>query len=514
MQISFNFTGRTSGARISIIQRNTGKSIVDDGSPSDATALTTTTFRELYSDSILWTAERPYDDASAWLYAVDTLLQRAAGQRPDLLHRLGSICVSGTSASCLIVDSKDGGKVTRSPCMYDYDVLTRPSGSNAQRQDETNIYGLRAMNLLDKHAPPKHTSRARTGSLAKLLRWNEERPLSSGERVSHQADYVALHLLHNPKKCGSGMLQNQYSVTSDWHNCLKLGYDVQSLQWPKWLVSCLEDAGMRDPLAVLPSRVVSPGEVIGPVSSHVASKYGILTDSVVVGGTTDSNAAFFAAVGGTRPQFGTAVTSLGSTLAIKQLSKTFVEDADRGVYSHRFPLHEVKELNRTTDNVAKHPHSAWLIGGASNVGCRILRHEGFSNEELKELSKEINPSVSSPFNYYPLTKRGERFPVADSAREPMLEPKPESRKEYLHGILQGISNVERLGFQVLSELGASPSYPHVVWSCGGGANNDMWLVMREVILTESFGQPTQVKRAANTEASYGAAILAASTFEK
>jgi hypothetical protein len=33
-----------------------------------------------------------------------------------------------------------------------------------------------------------------------------------------------------------------------------------------------------------------------------------------------------------------AVASLGSTLAIKFLSRNFVEDADCGVYSHRFPL--------------------------------------------------------------------------------------------------------------------------------------------------------------------------------
>lgn len=52
----------------------------------------------------------------------------------------------------------------------------------------------------------------------------------------------------------------------------------------------------------------------------VASKYGLSSNVVLVGGTTDSNAAFFAAAGA-KPDYGIAVTSLGSTLAMKQLSR-------------------------------------------------------------------------------------------------------------------------------------------------------------------------------------------------
>ena len=49
-------------------------------------------------------------------------------------------------------------------------------------------------------------------------------------------------------------------------------------------------------------------------------------------GTTDSIAAFLAS-GASKA--GQAVTSLGSTLAIKMLSTTPVEDNKRGIYSHR-----------------------------------------------------------------------------------------------------------------------------------------------------------------------------------
>lgn len=49
-------------------------------------------------------------------------------------------------------------------------------------------------------------------------------------------------------------------------------------------------------------------------------------------GTTDSIAAFLASGA---DSVGQAVTSLGSTLAIKQLSEQPVDDSRYGVYSHR-----------------------------------------------------------------------------------------------------------------------------------------------------------------------------------
>jgi len=272
------------------------------------------------------------------------------------------------------------------------------------------------------------------------------------------------------------------------------------------MIKLLKGCGISKPESVLPSKVVSPGEPFGVISSTVATKYGLSPNCLVVGGTTDSNAAFFAAAGA-QPDFGTAVTSLGSTLAMKQLSKTFVEDASRGVYSHRFPRFS------NTSREDQQDQEAWLIGGASNVGCAILRQEDFSDDELISLSAEIDPTSDSTLSYYPLVKKGERFPVADSSKEPVLDPKPNSRADYLHGILQGISDVEREGFKVLGDLGASPDRPSIVLTCGGGSKNDMWIQMRERRLKDICNERVEVKRAVNTEASYGAALLAAASFE-
>lgn len=92
------------------------------------------------------------------------------------------------------------------------------------------------------------------------------------------------------------------------------------------------------------------------------------------------------------------MTSLGSTLAIKLLSNTRIEDARFGVYSHRLD-------------------DKWLVGGASNTGGAVLR-QLFSDEQLEKLSAQINPMEASSLDYYPLPAEGERFPVADPKMVP------------------------------------------------------------------------------------------------
>lgn len=445
-----------------------------------------TTYREVCSESLLWNAENgAYDEAEAWMGAIEKLLFNA-GEELGSLQRVRSICISGTSASCLMVDRRSL-RPTRPPRMYNYDILSNAKlVSDASKVCAAEI----AIRLLNKHAPSKHTARARTGSLAKLLSWSQEESIQDDEVLCHQADYCSMQLLSSASP-----------VNSDWHNCLKLGYDVRNREWPSWMESCLEEAGIPNAFAsngVVPLNVVAPGHPMGTISEIMAKTLKLPRDVMVVGGTTDSNAAFFAAAG-TQPARGTAVTSLGSTLAMKQLSQTYVEDADLGVYSHRFP------------NFSKPDAEMWLVGGASNVGCAILQEIGFGKDELVALSAQIDPSQDSDLTYYPLTKPGERFPVADPEKEPLMTPVPRDRKDYLHGILQSISNVERDGFVALEKLGAPP--PTLVWTCGGGSNNDTWTKLRQRRLALQFPQSdVKVQKATSTEASYGAALLAAATF--
>ena len=508
----------TSGGRISIIETSSTATTRRISSESTASSPTNdddddnVQYKEVYNDSIQYTQ---YDNPQSWNDAIQTLLTNTP---QTYLQSTKAICVSGTSASCLMVDYTDGGRVTRKPKMYDYDITNQQSTTSVDVDPTAHI---QAQEIIDKYVPKDHATRANTSALSKLLHYHYcQRIDSKKETLVHQSEYVANTMLlsRQPKKqCGAGMDVNQRIYTSDWHNALKLGYDVRNLCYPKWLCDCLSDLGI-DSNVVLP-KVVSPGEVIGSISSSCSDKFGIHPNAVVVGGTTDSNAAFIAATsssnsGSGMPTYGTAVTSLGSTLAIKMLSRTYVENASQGVYSHRFPVfgHNQKKSNEDSKpEETEEVEEAWLVGGASNVGCAILRKENFSDEELITLSSEMDVMADTKLDYYPLTKRGERFPIADSTKEPILTPVPESRVEYLKGILQGITNVEKKAFEVLGELGSCPSYPDVVWTCGGGSKNDEWIQMRQRILGDN-DDGVKVMKANNAEASFGAAVLAASSF--
>ena len=113
--------------------------------------------------------------------------------------------------------------------------------------------------------------------------------------------------------------------------------------------------------------------------------------------------------------------------------------------------------------------------------------------------------------------------MSDPKKMPVLDPKPTIKikkqdnngeaeeeivcsKQYLHGILQGIAEVEREGYRALQDLGATPVKE--VLTAGGGAKNDMWMMMRQRLLGVS------TRRADNVDAAFGCARLAAKFFEQ
>ncbi|NEO61261.1 MAG: carbohydrate kinase, partial [Moorea sp. SIO4G2] len=179
-------------------------------------------------------------------------------------------------------------------------------------------------------------------------------------------------------------------------------------------------------------------------------------------------------------QPGEAVTSLGSTLVLKLLSTTRLEDAKFGIYSHRLG-------------------NLWLTGGASNTGGAVLRHF-FTDTELESLSSQIDPEQESPLDYYPLLRPGDRFPINDPELPPRLEPKPDNSVEFLQGILESIARIEARGYSLLQQLGASPLTG--VYTAGGGAKNLTWTRIRERQLM------VPMLTSLHTAAAYGTALLA------
>ncbi|KAH1030686.1 hypothetical protein J1N35_042860 [Gossypium stocksii] len=378
------------------------------------------------------------EDSLDWALSWKTTLFSLLEDVPVHLRPLvASISLDGTSATTLIINSNTG------------EPLARPYLYNESCPD--------ALPLVKSIAPINHTVCSGSSTLCKLVSWwNNDDSDKKSTMLLHQADWL-LWLLHG-----------QLGV-SDYNNALKVGYDPEADSYPDWLLS--------QPYAQLLPIVKAPGTSIGHLKGDIRTQFGFSEDCIVCTGTTDSIAAFLAARA-TKP--GKAVTSLGSTLAIKLLSTTRIEDARYGVYSHRLD-------------------DKWLVGGASNTGGAVLK-ENFSDEQLEKLSEHINPMEASPLDYYPLKSVGERFPVANPKMEPRLHPRPESDVEYLHGILESIARIEAKAYMLLKDLGATQV--DEVFTAGGGAKNDKWTKIRERVL----GLP--VNRATQTEAAYGAALLA------
>lgn len=359
------------------------------------------------------------------------LLRLLSSVPPSLREHTQSIAFCGTSSTSLVCDAQG---TPLSPAV---------------------LYNETREVALPPQVPPQHLAASPSSSLTKLL-WLAERH-QEAQSFLHQADWLAFQLHGLP-----GL--------SDYHNALKLGYDVERLEYPAWLTEL--------PIAPLLPRVLAPGADMGAIRSHWVEDLGFSAQCRIQAGTTDSIAAFFAS-GAHRP--GQAVTSLGSTLVLKLLSKNRVESPQHGVYSHRCG-------------------NLWLVGGASNCGGAILARI-FGRERLKQLSAAIDPSTPSALEYYPLPGIGERFPICDPQKQPVLEPRPDSDVEYLHGLLESLARIEAHGYALLESLDATPVAE--VMTAGGGAANLVWQAIRERVLGR------RVRPAPHTEAAMGAALLAA-----
>lgn len=280
---------------------------------------------------------------------------------------------------------------------------------------------------------------------------------SSRARIVHQADWIAGHL--------SGRFD-----TTDENNALKTGYDAVARRWPEWLTETGIGAG------VLPA-VVAAGTAIGPATGPLARAFGLSSRTIVVAGTTDGCASFLATGADAA---GDAVSALGSTLTIKLLCDAPVSAPDYGIYSHRIG-------------------DRWLAGGASNTGGNVIAAH-FNPDQVAALSDRIDPNGDTGLGYYPLARPGERFPFNDPAMPPKMSPRPADDTLFLKAILEGIADIEALGYRRLTELGA-PALT-TIRTVGGGAGNRAWKTMRQNRLRVPFVAPL------SEEAAMGAAILA------
>ena len=379
-------------------------------------------------------------DAEKWWQAVDACMLRQVSALKDSGRRgteISRIAVDGTSGSMVLCDARlrPVGKAL----MYD-------SGGFEPEAER-----------IDMHAPPSHIARGPNSALARAMRLVADDTDGLARHLLHQADFIAARLT------GRG-------GHSDHNNALKTGLDPASGSWPDWTGAVID-------AALLP-RAHAVGTPVAEIEPDLAARIGLASNAVVCAGTTDSIAAFLAA---TPPKTGTAVTSLGSTLAIKMLGRERIDDPAIGLYSHRLG-------------------NAWLVGGASNSGGAVLAHY-FSSEDIARLSAGIDPMAPSGLDYYPLIRPGERFPVNDPNLTPRVAPRPADDAVFLQGLLEGIARIEAQCYREIEARGGG--FPDAIYSAGGGAQNPAFTQIR----AKALGiVPT---RAESVEAAIGAARVAA-----
>lgn len=382
----------------------------------------------------------PPSSPESWSTLWQTSLFELITQLPlGVRSQIQRLAINGTSATILLCDP-DGHPVYP-PLLYN---------------DSRSAIVLP---LLSSIAPPAHAVLNASSGLAKLLWLSQQPSFAQARFLMHQADWLAF------------LLHGQAGIT-DYHNCLKLGYDPAQERYPDWF-----NHPVLLPLLPLLPQVVAPGTPIATLRAEIAAQLHLPPHCQVCAGTTDSIAAFLAS-GAKTP--GVAVTSLGSTLVLKLLSQSPAQDSRNGIYSHRLG-------------------SLWLVGGASNTGGGVLRHY-FTDEELVRLSQQIDPDRPSGLDYYPLLQPGERFPINDPHLEPRLTPRPDDPVAFLHGLLESLARIEAQGYQLLAQQGANRLTQ--VLTAGGGAKNPTWTAIRQRYLGVT------VCPSPHSEAAYGTARLA------
>tara|TARA_R110002153_G_scaffold18021_3_gene62973 strand:+ start:9957 stop:11273 length:1317 start_codon:yes stop_codon:yes gene_type:complete len=377
------------------------------------------------------------DPVIQWQCVKHVLLRLISSISQQQHYKIQSIAVDATSGSVLMTD--EIGNPQTPILMY----------NDARAVEQAK--------LIADIAPAESGAHGATSGLAKCVYLQQHNVLdhTPNPHLLHQADWINFNL-------GAPL------GISDENNALKTGYDPINRCWPDWLDLLMNRA-------VLP-KVVLPSTIIGVLSEKLCTEFNLTFAPKIVAGTTDSIAALIATGAN---KLGDAVTSLGSTLVVKLISDTPLFLPEQGIYSHRLA-------------------DKWLVGGASNTGGAVLE-KYFNNKELQQLSDLISLNNQVP-DYYPLLCKGERFPINDPEYAPRLSPRPHNDVTFLHGLLNGIANIEQQAYQKLQQAGASPVKS--IRTVGGGAVNLVWQALRQQHILVPF------IAAEHIEAAFGSACLA------
>ncbi|PVH63781.1 hypothetical protein PAHAL_2G105000 [Panicum hallii] len=314
-----------------------------------------------------------------------------------------------------------------------------------------------ALPAVESIAPANHTVCSASSTLCKLVSWwntagSDGTGSGSAAVLMHQSDWL-LWLLHG-----------QYGV-SDYNNALKVGYDPEADAYPSWL--------MAQPYSRMLPSVMAPGAPIAAVRDDVLSQ------------------------------------------ALQGMRRLHRDDGQhrgvpRGAHRRAGESGDVAGLDAGGQARERGPRGRREVRRVQPPpGRRVARRRRVQHRRSRPpAALHRRPAGGAEQGHRPGRRVTARLlPAAEERREvPGLrprhgaKPRPESDAEYLHGILESIARIEAKGYSLLRELGATAV--EEVFTAGGGAQNEKWTTIRERVL----GVP--VRKAEQTEAAYGAALLA------
>ena len=388
-----------------------------------------------------WMEQSP----EAWTRAAEECISKCVSQI-DHPECIAAISVDGTSGTIVPLD--ENMRPLYNGVMYN-DPRAREQASRVHQ----------AMGDLERRLGYRFGA---SFSLPRILWFKEEMPeiYAKTRLFAHQADYI------------TGLLCGEYAV-SDYSNALKTGYDLLNDRWPAEFNSKL---GID--IAKLP-RIVRPGAPIANVSKRASERLGLSTRTLVTGGSSDGYASALAA-GATAP--GRWASILGTTFVLKGVTQELTIDPSGACYSHKLP-------------------DGWLLGGASNLGGRVL-NQARGEASFDEMNAKSESLIPTGARCYPLTGRGERFPFVSADCEAFYRGDITGGRLY-PAIMEGVGFAERMIYDHMLRIGCAVG--DEICAAGGACRSDLWLRIRASILNRRLMVPDVV------DAAMGGALLAASS---
>ena len=359
--------------------------------------------------------KRLTQDPASWIAAVSKVLKELATKCKAEGLTPKALCISATSGTFVITDIK--GKPIADAAMY-----------NDGRS--SSIIG-RAEKIIG------------------------EASQSGPYLFANTPEFVIAHLAGVPLS----------EIATDSSHSLKIGLDLASINWNQPVLDQVQSLKITLP------RLVLPGTKLATISSEVSTQLG-LDQIPIYAGMTDGCTAQISAGGSSG-----SVTSLGTTMVIKAVSKTNIKGAS--FYSHLLPK------NR------------FLAGGASNIGG--ISYKQFASDIDNWNQKAADFGVANVVTY-PLPNVGERFPFLAPEMKNLISGSVKNDTEAFRAILESIAFTERYSYELLAKAGADIS-PQI-FTAGGGGKSALLSQIRATVL----GKP--VVTLSKSGSDIGAAMLA------